>query len=71
MKSLVLAIIVVLSVPVLSNAGESNMKLVNVRKVDDGRMFLYQCNATGNGFEVEQRYNTNARAEEIIRRHFH
>jgi len=65
MKSMVLVIIVVLSVPVLSNAGESNMKLVNVRKVDDGRMFLYQCNTTGNGFEVEQRYNTYAKSEEI------
>jgi cytochrome c553 len=65
MKSIVLAVIVVLSIPVFSNAGESNMKLVNVRKVDDGRMFLYQCNATGNGFEVEQRYNSNSRAEEI------
>lgn len=65
MKSMVLAFIVILSIPVFSNAGELDKKLVNVKKVDDGRMFLYECNATGNGFQVEQRYNTYAKAEEI------
>lgn len=66
MKSMVLALFVVLVTPLFLHADASYMRLAEVKKVSDGgHMFLYQCNNTGNGFEVEQRYNRHSKSEEI------
>ena len=57
--------LLVLLVPGTVLGGEHLAKFVAVKKVDTNRMFAYQCVATGNMVEVEQRYNSNAKAEEI------
>jgi hypothetical protein len=65
MKKMVLVLIVTISIPVISAYGEPYMKFVKVKKVDQGHIFVYQCDNTGNAIEVEQRYNTYSKSEEI------
>ena len=65
MKKIVLALIAIIAIPVFSAYGEPYMKFVKVKKADQGRIFVYQCDNTGNAIEVEQRYNPNSKSEEI------
>ena len=65
MKKIILALIVTMSIPIVSAAGDSYMALKKVKHVGEGHIFVYQCIHTGYAIEVEQRYNSNSRAEEI------
>lgn len=65
MKKIVLVLIATFAIPVISAYGEPYMKFVKVKNVDQGRIFVYQCENTGNAIEVEQRYNPNSKSEEI------
>ena len=65
MRKIVLVLIVAISIPVVSAYSEPYMKLVKVKNSDQGRFFVYQCDNTGNAIEVEQRYNTYSKSEEI------
>ena len=65
MRKIVLVLIVAISIPVISAYGEPYMKFVKVKNVDQGRIFVYQCDNSGNAIEVEQRYNPNSKSEEI------
>ena len=65
MIRIVLALIAIIAVPGISAYGEPYMKFVKVKDVDQGRIFVYQCDNTGNAIEVEQRYNPNSKSEEI------
>lgn len=65
MKKIVLVLIAIIAIPVFSAYGEPYMKFVKVKNADQGRIFIYQCDNTGNAIEVEQRYNSNSKSEEI------
>jgi len=65
MRKMVLVLIMAITIPVVSAYGESYMKFVKVQKIDQGHMFVYQCDNTGNAIEVEQRYNPYSKSEEI------
>ena len=65
MKTIILALIATICIPVISAYGEPYMKFVKIKKVDQGRIFVYQCDKTRNAIEVEQRYNPNSKSEEI------
>ena len=65
MKKIVLALIATIAIPVISAYGETYMKFVKVKNVDQGRIFVYQCDNTGYAIEVEQRYNTYSKSEKI------
>ena len=65
MKKIIMALIVTMFIPIVATAGDSYMALKKVKHVGEGHIFVYQCNQTGYAIEVEQRYNHNARAEEI------
>lgn len=65
MNKVIVALLVTMFIPVVVVADDSYMALKKVKKIDEGHMFVYQCNQTGYGIEVEQRYNHNSRAEEI------
>ena len=65
MKKLGLLLVALVAVPTLSLAGTNHMKHVSAKKIENGHAFLYECAETGNIIEVEQRYNPNAKAEEI------
>jgi len=65
MKKIVLALIATIAIPVISAYGEPYMKFVKVKNADQNRIFVYQCENTGNAIEVEQRYNPNSKSEEI------
>jgi hypothetical protein len=60
-----LAMIVSMGLFIISTVNAAEMKLVNVKKLGQEHTFLYQCDESGNVFEVEQRYNPYAKAEEI------
>jgi len=65
MKKTILALILTVFIPIIATAGDSYMALKKVKHIGEGHIFVYQCNQTGNAIEVEQRYNHNAKAEEI------
>jgi hypothetical protein len=65
MRKIVLVLIVAIFIPVVSAYGEPYMKFVKVKNTDQGRYFVYQCDNTGNAIEVEQRYNTYSKSDEI------
>ena len=65
MKKIILALIVTMSIPMVSAAADSYLSLKKVKHIGEDHIFVYQCNQTGKAIEVEQRYNNNSKAEEI------
>ncbi len=60
-----LVLLLVFLVPCVVFGGEPVAKFIAIKHIDQNHMFAYRCMDTGNVVEVEQRYNPNARSEEV------
>ena len=65
MKTLMVSFFLAIFFTGVSYGGDPTMKLAEVKHVGDEHTFVYTCNESGNFFEVEQRYNSTTKLEEV------